>query len=353
MSNATTRRRVVVTGLGIITPHGLDINSFEHNAILMQCLLMKLNNRATVFNASEYMPARLERKIDLFTQYAIGASSQALKDSHLDLDMTDRTRVGCYIGNMFGGWTSTDTELRNLYQQGPSEVSAFQATSWFPAAPQGQISIYFGLKGYSKTVSCGVSSGLVAIGEAVNAIAANRADVILAGGTEAPLTPMILSACEKKYTYKNRVSEGCGMLVIEDYEHAKARGASIYAEIIDYALLRFDMDADNPECKEIASLEFDDYDFAISNYQLKFNSMSVPEDYKGFFNANSFLGESFGATGAIEIIMAILALKNNIKLCDGFVENDEIKHREIKKILVTKKSQGNHVASLAVCKLMA
>ena len=117
------------------------------------------------------------------------ASEFAIADAKLNLDAEDKERVGVFIGNVIGGWEFAEVELRDLYAAGLKEVSPYQATAWFPAAPQGQISIYYGLLGYSQTIIADSASGLVSIGSAYRAIQEGEADVILAGGSEAPISP--------------------------------------------------------------------------------------------------------------------------------------------------------------------
>jgi 3-oxoacyl-(acyl-carrier-protein) synthase len=180
----------------------------------------------------------------------------ALKDSGLDLETTDLERIGVLIGNTFGGWAYTDRELRNLHSEGVKGMSPFQATAWFPAAPQGQLSILYGLKGYCKTVDAGRASGLASLGMAARAITLGRCDVMFAGGTEALDNPFarLLAGSERDLDGNSPVSksgryrpfdvtrdgcvpaEGSVMLILEEYEHAKRRGATPYAVIEGFAL---------------------------------------------------------------------------------------------------------------------
>jgi 3-oxoacyl-(acyl-carrier-protein) synthase len=160
----------------------------------------------------------------------------------------DKERIGIILGNALGGWAFAEEELRDLHRLGVREVSPYQATAWFPAAPQGQISINYGLKGIGKTIISDIASSHLAINYAARAILSGRADVVLAGGTEAPVSPYALLCCntsgelslEGSYRPFDRsrdgyvIGEGSAVLMVEEMERAKKRGAKIYAEITGF-----------------------------------------------------------------------------------------------------------------------
>jgi 3-oxoacyl-(acyl-carrier-protein) synthase len=260
-------RRVVVTGIGLVTPAGIGrqavwesmragkrairpVTRFDASGYPSQ-----LAGEVEGFEATRYMPGRLARKLDPYTQYAVAASRLAMEDGGLELEKVDRERAGVFVGNCFGGWAFTDRELRHLHTQGVKEVSPFQATAWFPAAPQGQISILFGLLGHSKTVCCERASGLASISLAARSIAQGRCDLVLAGGAEAPITPFAYLACategvlpgpdtspEEAYRPfdvdpRGLVpAEGAAFVLLEELEHALARKAPVYAEVLGFGL---------------------------------------------------------------------------------------------------------------------
>jgi 3-oxoacyl-(acyl-carrier-protein) synthase len=135
---------------------------------------------------------RLLKKIDLFSHMALVASEMALEDAKMDIRQEDPNMVGIFLGNALGGWLYAETELRDLYIEGREGVSPYMASAWFPAAPQGQVSIYYGIKGFSKTVVADRASSLMAIGYARDTLVKGKLHMILAGGTEAPVTPYAL-----------------------------------------------------------------------------------------------------------------------------------------------------------------
>ncbi len=262
-------REVVITGIGMIVPAGESNQEVWHmlwskgsaigkirrfDSSSLQC---QIAGEVKDFQPEKYMNKRLARKLDRFSQYSLAASKLAIEDAELDLSKVNRERFGAFVGNCFGGWEFTDRELRNLHVNGVREVSPFQATAWFPAAPQGQITINLDLHGYSKTVVCDRASGLASIGGAYEAIKAGHCDMVLAGGAEALVTPFIFTAlgtenilakvqsddtAEDAYRPfdKNRSGlvpgEGAVFLVLEEKAHALERGAHIYSEILGFAL---------------------------------------------------------------------------------------------------------------------
>ena len=210
--------------------------------------------RSKNFPSPEFFPKRLLKKLDRFSHLALAAADMALQDGQVELEKEDLTRVGVFMGNALGGWEYAETELRDLYLEGLDGVSPYQATAWFPAAPQGQISIYYGLKGYSKTVIADRASSLMALGYAARTIRKGNVDMVLAGGTEAPITPYALLCCNTYGSLSTRneeaaqayrpfdktrdgfvLGEGSGMVILEERDHALRRGAPIYGEITGYA----------------------------------------------------------------------------------------------------------------------
>jgi 3-oxoacyl-[acyl-carrier-protein] synthase II len=259
---------IVITGVGMLASSGPSAETAWQSMAAGRVSLRPLSDAAghfcgstnggeiTGFDATDHVPLRLARKLDPFCQFAVAAAKMAVADSKLDLERADRTRVGVYVANCFGGWRYTDRELRNLHQAGVRSVSPFQATAWFPTAPQGQITILLGLNGHSKTLDCGRASGLASIGYAARAIQAGRCDVVIAGGSEAVANPFVLTACSSEGVREedHRISrngryqpfgvardgwligEGAGFVVLERREHAQERGARVYAGVSGFAL---------------------------------------------------------------------------------------------------------------------
>lgn len=249
--------RAVITGTGIVSPAGNDQDEFFGNIAAGKSFISEI----TRFDASRY-PARhagiverldeghlfskrLIKKLDRFSHMALVAADSAIADSGLDLEAEDKERLGIILGNALGGWGFAEEELRDLYTSGIKEVSPYQATAWFPAAPQGQLSIHYGIKGFSKTIISDLASSHLALGYAARAVSTGKADVMLAGGAEAPISPYALLCCNTSGELslsgrywpfdKGRdgyvIAEGAAVLVVEGFSRAKARGARILAEI--------------------------------------------------------------------------------------------------------------------------
>jgi 3-oxoacyl-[acyl-carrier-protein] synthase II len=261
------QKRVVVTGIGVLAPGGIGKEAFWEGLKSAESRVKSIDRfdasrfstriAAVIddFDAAAFVPRRVIKKCDRFTHFAIAATDLAFKDAGLDPAGMDRERIGLVIGNNLGGWEFGERGLYQLYQEGPQFVSPYQASAWFPAAPQGQISLLWGLKGFSKTVVAERASGAVALAYGMRAITQGHADVIVAGGTEAPISPYgflcycvsgLLSTANEHPAEAYRpfdlkrdglvIGEGSGMLVLEELDHALARGARIYGEIAGYGL---------------------------------------------------------------------------------------------------------------------
>jgi 3-oxoacyl-(acyl-carrier-protein) synthase len=251
-------RRVVVTGIGMVTPGGM------HPGPLWERLCQGSPGGAAIrrFDATPFtvseagevdedlplpLPPRLLKRMDRYCVLALAAAQLALDDSALDVATEDPDGVGISIGNMYGGWGITDPSLRGLLQEGYASVSPYVASAWFPTAPQGQMSIFWGLRGYAKTIAADTASGAAAIGYAARAIQDGHADVMLAGGAEAPVTPYAYAFCQVSGRMGDayrpfdrradgfRVGEGAAILVLEEEERAAARGARTYGEVAGWS----------------------------------------------------------------------------------------------------------------------
>jgi 3-oxoacyl-[acyl-carrier-protein] synthase II len=256
------KRRVVITGIGLVTPSGIGKKQFwssiKENQLNIDKITrfntdkfpVKLAAEVKNFNVEEYVPRRLKIKTDRFTHYALGASKLALNDSLLELDKVDPFKVGVFFGNNSGGWDICERGFYEYYSQGPLMVNPWQATAWFPTAPQGYVTISNGIKGYSKSFISDRASGASAMYFATRSIEMGHNDIVLAGGTEAPITAFgincyygtgDLSSIEdpknayKPFSHKNTglvLGEGSTVLILEEMEHAIKRGAQIYGEIL-------------------------------------------------------------------------------------------------------------------------
>ncbi|MBM3244147.1 MAG: beta-ketoacyl-[acyl-carrier-protein] synthase family protein, partial [Candidatus Omnitrophica bacterium] len=297
---------------------------------------------------------RLMKKIDTFSHMALIASEMSLQDSGIDIKNEDPSLVGIFLGNAIGGWLYAETELRDLYIEGREGVSPYMASAWFPAAPQGQVSIYYGIKGFSKTVVADRASSLMALGYARKVLAKNKLNMILAGGMEAPVTPYALLCCNTygalsknnnnpQASYrpfdKDRsgcvIGEGAAVVVMESLQRAKARKANILAFISGYATTcdgvdRIECASDGEELARAIKEALEDAKLTPSdiNY-ISLDGLAVGlwdnseiEAIKNIFKDNlknipvscpkSMFGNLLGASGAVDLVTVILAMENNL-----------------------------------------
>jgi 3-oxoacyl-(acyl-carrier-protein) synthase len=261
---------VAITGVGAITPAGIGLTPLWQAARAGRSLVQRIDRfdpsayrcqvagQADMFDARDWLPGRLVKKTDRFSHLALAAADAAIADAALTIgpDGVPADRVGVMVGNVLGGWEFAERELRNLWVSGPRAVSPYQATAWFPAAPQGNICIRHGIHGRARTFVCDRASGAYAVVHAAETILRGHADVVIAGGTEAPLSPYAWLCCQtgsfltpsgnaepdRAYRPFDRrhggtvVAEGSVFLVMERTEHARARGAPVLAELTGWAL---------------------------------------------------------------------------------------------------------------------
>ncbi len=259
-----SRRRVVITGLGWTTSLGhsvpevwgklLDgvsgispITKFD-----TERYSTKFGGQITGWTAPN-VEARVAKRLDKFAQYAINASVDAVNDAGLDFSQENPYRCGAIIGSGIGGMEEFEAGYAKLLQKGPERVSPFMVPKLMCNAGCGNVSIHYGLKGPNFATTTACASAAHAIGEATEAIRNDAADIVISGGTEAALTPLGLAcfialralssrnddpAAASRPFDKDRdgfvLAEGCGIVVLEEYEHAKARGADIYCEVLGY-----------------------------------------------------------------------------------------------------------------------
>lgn len=257
-------RRVVVTGMGAVTPLGNTVEEFWSNIKAGKVGIGPITKfdvtdyRAKVagevkdFKADEYMDFKTAKRMELFSQYAAASALMAVKDSGIDIEKEDAYRCGVIVGSGVGSMQATEREHKRLLDFGPNKIGPLYIPLMISNMAAGNIAIVTGFKGKNIDVVTACASGTNSIGEAYRSIQHNEADVILAGGTEAAICPMgVAGFCALKALSfnedpmkasipfdKNRdgfvLGEGAGVLVLEEHEHAKARGAKIYAEMVGY-----------------------------------------------------------------------------------------------------------------------
>ena len=257
-------RRVVITGMGAITPLGNTVEEFWKNIRAGKVGIgpitrfdttdfkAKVAGEVKDFKADEFMDFKTAKRMEPFSQYAAAAALMAVKDSGIDIEKEDAYRCGVIVGSGVGSMQANEREHSRLLEYGPNKIGPLYIPLMIGNMAAGNIAIVTGFKGKNIDVVTACASGTNSIGEAFRTITANEADVILAGGTEAAICPMgVAGFCALKALStsedpmkasipfdKNRdgfvLGEGAGVLVLEEYEHAKARGAKIYAEMAGY-----------------------------------------------------------------------------------------------------------------------
>lgn len=257
-------KRVVVTGMGAVTPIGNNVEEFwsgvkqgktgfapisRFDATEYKC---KLAAEVKDFNPEEHMDKKTARRMELFGQFAAVAAGEAIRDAGLDMEKEDAWRVGCAIGSGIGSLQAMEREHSRLMEKGPSRVGPLFVPLMISNMAAGNVSIMYGLKGKSINVVTACATGTNSIGEAFRTIQYGDADVMLAGGTEGAVTPMGIAGftaltalsdsqdpkrCSIPFD-KDRsgfvMGEGAGVVVLEELEHARNRGARIYAEVLGY-----------------------------------------------------------------------------------------------------------------------
>lgn len=258
------KRRVVVTGLGAVTPIGNNVEEFwsavkakkigfgEITRFDTTDFKCKLAAEVKDFNAKDFMDVKAAKRMELFSQYAVVASKEALEDAKIDMEKEDPYRVGCAIGCGIGSLTAMEREHKKLLEKGPGRMGPLFVPMMISNMAAGNVSIYFGLKGKNINVVTACATGTNTIGEAFRSVQYGEADVMVAGGTEGAISPIGIGGfssltalsnetdptkCSIPFD-KNRsgfvMGEGAGIVILEEYEHAKKRGAHIYAEVVGY-----------------------------------------------------------------------------------------------------------------------
>ena len=258
------KRRVVITGLGAITPIGLNVSDFWNSCKEGVCGIepisyfdtsdfkAKLAAELKGFDAKNFMDAKQAKRMEAFSQYAVAAAKEALEDAKIDMEKEDSFRVGVSVGSGIGSLQAMEREHSKLLDKGPSRVAPLIVPLIISNMAAGNVGIQFGLRGKNINIVTACATGTHSIGEAFRSIAYGEAEVMLAGGSEAYISPIgvagfaaltALNTTEDKTRAsipfdKDRagfvMGEGAGILILEELEHAKQRGAKIYAEIVGY-----------------------------------------------------------------------------------------------------------------------
>ena len=261
------QRRVVATGLGMVCPVGNDvataweamlagrsgIDRITHfDTAGLQC---RIAGEVKGFDVAQYMAPKEARRLDTFIHYGVAASAQALKDSGLEVSDANRERIGCVIGSGIGGLPMIEDNHTELMNRGPRRVSPFLIPGSISNMIAGAVSIQYGLQGPNLAIVTACTTGLHSIGDAGRMIEHDDADVMLAGGSEATISPLGIGGFDSMKALSTRnddpatasrpfdrdrdgfvMGEGAGIMVLEEYEHAKRRGARIYCELVGFGM---------------------------------------------------------------------------------------------------------------------
>ena len=357
--------RVVVTGVGAVTPLGTGVEAFWQRLLkgesaagpvtLFDASEFSTRIAAEVkdFNAEDWIDKKDARRIDRFIAFAAAGASMALTDSKLETDSI-RENVGVLIGSGIGGLTYLGEQYRRLVEGGPSKVSPFLVPYMIPDMASGYVSIMHGLKGPNTCVVSACSTGADAIGTAYHIIKRGDAVAMLAGGTEAPVNEIGLAGfcAMRAMTTRNEdpqhasrpfdsgrdgflIAEGCSVFVLEDYDHAVKRGAHIYAEVLGYGytadahhMTMPDPDGDGASRSmemAISRAGLNPADIGYINahgtstpYNDKFETMAIKRSFGEsaykvpISSTKSMIGHTLGAAGAIEALICILAMRDGI-----------------------------------------
>ncbi len=359
-------RRVVVTGMGAVTPFGVSVNLLWDSLVAGRSGLspislfdtadfdVRIGGEIPAFKPTDYLNPKLIKRMDRYTQLAMVACKEAFQTSGLDLSREDAHRIAVIFGSGIGGMNELEQQFGRLRDKGPSKVSAFTIPKLMVNAASGNISIAYGAKGKSIAISSACASATHAMGEALNDIRRDEADVIFTGGSEAALTPLALAgfASMKALSKRNDdpahasrpferdrdgfvLAEGAGALVFEELEHARRRRAPILAEVIGFAA---SSDSDH------ITQPREDGEGAAEAMRMAVKDAGICADEVDYINAHgtatplgdvaetiaikevfgpaaknvaisstkSAVGHSLGASGGVEIIVAILALQNGV-----------------------------------------
>lgn len=405
-----TKKRVVVTGVGAVTPVGNDIETSWNNIKAGKSgvgPLTRLNAdeypakvaaEVKDFNIEEYLEKKDARKMDRFTHFAVASALMAVKDAKLEFTDDNAHRIGVWVGSGIGGMETFENQFETFLNRGYRRVSPFFVPMMIPDMAAGQVSITLGAKGVNSCTVTACATGTNSIGDAFKVIQRGDADVMISGGAEAPITRMsvagfcantALSTNPDPQTAsrpfdKNRdgfvIGEGAGLVVLEELEHALARGAHIYAEIVGYGSTgdAYHITAPAPAGEggaramkmalDDGGLTPEDIDYinahgTSTDYNDKFETLAVKEvfgehAYKlAISSTKSMTGHLLGAAGGVEAIFSILAIQDSIlpptinyetpdPECDLDYVVNEAREREIKAVMSNSLGFGGHNATI-------
>lgn len=407
-------KRVVVTGMGVISPIGNDIDTFWNNVKAGTVGIgeittfdtteykAKLAAEVKEFNAADFMDVKSAKRMERFCQFAVAAAGQAIKDSGLDLEKEDVTRIGVCVGSGIGSLQAIEREHQKLLEKGPKRINPLLVPLMIANMAAGNVAISYGLKGKCTNIVTACATGTHSIGDAYRYIQCNEADVMVCGGTEAAITPLGIAGFSALTALscatdplrasipfdKERngfiMGEGAGVVVIESYEHAMERGANILAEIVGYGATGDAYHITSPtEDGEGAAraMEFAMKEAGISGEEVQYinahgtstqvNDLCETLAIKKAFgqaayglninSTKSLIGHLLGAAGAVEFITMVKSVKESfIHATAGLQIEDEkldlnytkeAVNREIMYAMSNSLGFGGHNASILIKKV--
>jgi len=359
------KKRVVITGLGILSPNGLGKEAFwdalkEGKSGVDNITRFDTDGFSTTiaaelkdFSIEEYLDKKEAKRMDRFTQYAVVASKLAIEDASINPININKERFGVILGSGIGGIGTFEEQHKNLLERGPKRVSPFFIPMMIANMAAGQISIMFGARGVNETIVTACASSTNAVGDAFKMIQRGDADIIISGGTEASITPMALAgfSAMKALSTNNKnpsgasrpfdkdrdgfvMGEGAGILILEELDHALKRGANIYGEIIGYGMtsdaFHITAPADNGEgAARAISLALRDANIChnkidyinahgtSTEYNDKFETAAIKTVFKEHAyqlkvsSTKSMTGHLLGAAGGIEACVCALSVSRD------------------------------------------
>ncbi|EKG9358219.1 beta-ketoacyl-ACP synthase II [Listeria monocytogenes] len=404
------KRRVVVTGVGAVTPIGNDAETSWENAkkgvngvakmtrLKPDDFPVKIAAELKDFDVEKYLEKKEARKMDRFTHYAIASAEMAVQDSGLVIDDSNANRVGVWIGSGIGGMETFETQYEIFLNRGHRRVSPFFVPMMIPDMGSGQVSIRFGAKGINSTTVTACATATNSIGDAFKVIERGDADAMITGGAEAPITKMSLAGFTANKALslnpdpetacrpfdKDRdgfiIGEGAGIVILEEYEHAKARGAKIYAEIVGYGATgdAYHITAPAPNGEgaaramkmaiDDAGLTPDKVDYINAHgtstpYNDEYETQAIKTVFGehakklAISSTKSMTGHTLGASGGIEAIFALLTIRDNIiaptihlknqdEVCDLDYVPNEAREANVNVVISNSFGFGGHNATL-------
>jgi 3-oxoacyl-[acyl-carrier-protein] synthase II len=406
-------RRVVITGLGTVNPLSSDVEQYWRALCAGRSGVSKIEQFDTTpfkvhiggevknFEPEKYLDAKSARRLDRFAQFALVASMAALKDSGLDLEREDLDRFGVVLGSGIGGLNEFEEQHARYIKGGPGRISPFVIPKMIPNAAAGNISIHFGMQGPNTAVSTACSSAAHAVSDAARIVIADEADMMVAGGSEAAITPMGLGGFTSARALAMRdddpakasrpfdrdrdgfvLSEGSGVVILEELEHARRRGAKIYAELLGAGSSAdaYNITAPHPggqgaarameRALKSARLNPSDIDYINAHGTgTPLGDESETKAIKQVFgptagkiaisSTKSMLGHLLGASGGVELIACCLSIQRSVihptinldnpdPACDLDYVPNQPRERRVRRAISNSFGFGGHNCCLVV-----